>query len=145
MDGVQLMVLGLQLVISLLLFVLVLHTLRRVTFFQTQIRDEIGSIRSTLAKILSESETGYYDLLQSVEAVEKGVKKTAGLVVAKSTRDVDEPAPQMSVLDKKHLAVVLHQQGLSVEEISARLDIPQGELALMLRMSQKDEGLMASL
>ncbi len=140
MAGLQLMILASQVILSLLLFVLILYFHRRGDVQHVAIREELEAVRRTLSKLLAESETGYYDLLQSVESVEKGVKKTAGLVLGRPARDEQEPAPPMSVLDKKHMAVVLQQQGLSIEEISRRLDIPQGELTLMLRLSQRGEG-----
>lgn len=136
MDGMNLMILGFQFLITLLLLVMVLMLHRRVGHLQHSVRDELDAINTTLAKLMTESETGYYDLLQTIDNVDKGVKKTAGLVLTHSSRETEEPLPQMTVLDKKHLATALLQQGLTQEEIAGRLDIPIGELALMLRMSE---------
>lgn len=140
MDGMQLLILGFQLVVGLLLFGTMLHVHRRTALHHAVVRQEITEIRAALAKLLSESETGYYDLLQTVEAVGNGVKKTASLVLTHTAREPDDAMPPMSVLDKKHLATALHDQGLTPDEISTKLDIPRGELALMLRMSERRVG-----
>lgn len=144
MDGIQLMVLAFQLVVATFIFLIGWQSHRRNSAQFAAVREEVAAIRNAVEKLLSESETGYYDLLQTVEAVEKGVKKTAGLVLAHSTPEEDESLPPLSVLDKKHLAASLHQQGLTPDEISNRLDIPHGELALMLRMADRSGGASAA-
>lgn len=76
-------------------------------------------------------------LEQKQEELQKEAEKTEALII--KLKDQQEPAPQKEAPDKYKEAARLAKTGLNVKEISKQLDLPRGEVELILDLPPKNQ------
>ncbi|HZS49137.1 MAG TPA: hypothetical protein VFC63_28980 [Blastocatellia bacterium] len=101
-----------------------------------KLETKIEQLTMSVLQLVNESEAATISLRKSLAQITVN-QKSAQVEAALQTRNEPSNLDEMWNIDRRHRVMTLAKHGLNASEIARRLCLPDGEIQLMLNMSQQ--------